>query len=342
MKNLKFQLIFVFFVFLFFSCQENLKKDKEPIKEKTSTTTKPKSEAFILDSLIKNSPKNADLYFKRSQYYYKTDFQPKALVDILTAIKLDPTNASFYLFGSNIYMAMKQADDAIELLVDGISKNPKNEELFIRNVEYNYYVKDYKKALLFADELLRINKNNANAYFFKGMIFKSLDKTNKAISNFQTCVEQDPTYYNAYMQLGLLMSSKKDDLAINYFDNALKINANSREARYAKAYYYQQKKQYNKARAVYEEMIMKNKKDFQAFYNIGYCLAEQDSLLKAYKHFDIASNLKVDYVDAIFMKGQMSERMGDIKNAKIFYHVALKLLPDNEIIKESLANLSGK
>jgi len=64
---------------------------------------------------------------------------------------------------------------------------------------------------LFADELLRINKNNADAYFFKGMIFKSLEMKNKSISNFQTCVEQDPTYYNAYMQLGLLMSNKKDD-----------------------------------------------------------------------------------------------------------------------------------
>jgi len=172
------------------------------------------------------------------------------------------------------------------------------------------------------------------------MIYKSIDNNDKAISSFQTCVEQDPTFYNAYMQLGLLMAENKNDLAISYYDNALKLQNDSREALYGKGFYLQQTKKYNKAKKSYQEMISNDKNDFQAFYNYAYCLMEQDSLNKAFRNFKIASKIKVDYVDAIFMLGQISESIGDIPNAKKYYNTALKLLPDNETIKESLKGLN--
>lgn len=337
-KNI-FLYLFVFSFLLIFSCDE----PNKAIETETVTETKiPKSKTFVLDSLIEANPENAELFYNRALYYYEKDFQPKALVDILTAIKVDKSIEKYYLLGGDIYISMSQGQEAIDLINDGIQATKNSEALFLRATEYNFYMKDYKKAMILVNDLLKINKNNADAYFFKGLILKNSNEPNKAISSFQTCIEQDPTHYNAYMQLGLLFSEQNNDLAINYFNNAIKLNNQSREALYAKGYYFQQKKEYNQAKEAYIQMIKNNNKDFQAFYNIGFCLMEQDSLEKSYKNFKIAANIKIDYVDAIFMMGQISERLGDIPAAKIKYHTALKLLPDNETIKEALEEIQDK
>lgn len=334
---------FSLFVTLFiYSCGETDKNTSETNTETENKVQVNKPKNFILDSLILANPNNPELYYNRSLFNYEKNFQAKALVDILTAIKLEKTTAKYYLLAGEVYIAMSQGQDAIDVINDGIQATKDNEELYLRATEYNFYMQDYKKAMILVNDLLKINKNNADAYFFKGLIYKNLNDKDKAISSFQTCVEQDPTHYNAYMQLGILFSEKNNDFAINYFDNALRIRSDSREALYAKGYFYQQQKQYNQAKQTYVQMLKNDNKDFQAFYNIGYCLMEQDSLQKSYKHFKIAANIKVDYVDAIFMMGQISERIGDIPNAKIQYHTALKLLPGNETIQEALDGVSNK
>lgn len=335
----KFLYILVIFFFAI-SCKEDKNKTVNiPVEEQEVIKT---SESAILDSMINNEPNNAELYYKRANYYAKVDFVPKALVDVLTAIKIDPSKVDYYLMAGDIYINMGQGEDAVKTVEKAIQIIPGNEDLYIRNIEYQYLLKDYKKALIVVNDLLRINKNNAEAYFFKGLIFKETNNIEKSISSFQTCVEQDPTFYNAYMQLGLLFSRKNDDLAINYFDNALKIKNKSREAIYGKAYHYQQRGQYNKAIIEYKKMIENDRGDFQAFYNTAYCFLEQDSLIKAYQNFQIASSIKPDYVDAIFMLGQVNKSLGNIPDARKQYNIALKLLPENETIIKALKDIEGK
>jgi len=333
-------IIIVFSIFLVTSCKEQTK----PIVEETKQTSTEKevSSSSVLDSMILENPKNAELFYKRAKYYIDVNYIPKALIDILTAIKLDSSKIDYYLMAGDIYINMGQGEDAVEVIQNGIRTNPDSEDLFIRNIEYLYFLKDYKKALIVTNDLLKKNRNNAEAYFFKGLIYKDLKNIDKAISSFQTCVEQDPSFYNAYMQLGLLFTEKNNDLAINYFDNALKLKEKSREALYGKAYYYQQQKKFNKAKKVYKSMMLNNRRDFQVVYNIGYCYLEQDSLKKAYKHFKLASSIKADYVDAIFMQGQINERWGKYAEARKQYNIALKLLPNNETILQSLKDIDGK
>lgn len=335
---MKKSILFLTLVLLIFGCKdskENTTEDKAKILNSAESAV---SKTLELDSLINNSPNNSDLYYQRSKVFFDIKNHPKALIDILTAINLNNKNAVYYLLGGDIYIAMGQGNDAIKLMSEAISNIPNNEALYTRSIEYSFYMKENKAALNFANDLLRINKNNPDAYFFKGLIFKSSD-VNKAISSFQTCVEQDPTYYNAYMQLGTLFSEKNDELAIKYFDNALKLQPESREAIYGKGYFYQQRKQYELAREEYKKMIIADRRDFQALFNTAHCFLAQDSIAKAEKHFDMALNAKPDYVDAIYMLGQIAEIKGDIPNAKIHYQNALKLLPNNETILESLNKL---
>ena len=71
------------------------------------------------------------------------------------------------------------------------------------------------------------------------MIFKEVGDTAKAVSSFQTAVENNPDYYEAYLQLGMLYYSILDPLALNYLDNAINLNPKSVIGLYTKAMYFQ-------------------------------------------------------------------------------------------------------
>ena len=218
----------------------------------------------------------------------------------------------------------------------GINMNPENEDLYIKAVEYNYYMQNYEAAINFANDLIGINKYNAEAYFLKGMIYKEIGQDKKAISALQTCTEVDPTFYNAYMQLGLIYSKQKDDLAIQYFENAIRIKEGSREAYYAIAYHYQRKKEFKQAIAAYKKMIAMNPKDHEVFFNVGHCYIGLDSLNKAYNHFDLAIKIQPQYAGAYYMKGNISESLGNNEDALKNYQQALNMMPDDTTIMKAI------
>ena len=286
----------------------------------------------ILDSLIQADVRNPDLYFDRAVYYKNKGLFPKAKADIYSALFIDSINADFYMFAGDLFVDMGDGANAAALMSKGINMNPKNEDLYVKAIAYNYYLQRYEAALNFTRDLIQLNKYNAEAYFFKGMIFKEINKENEAISSFQTCIEVDPGFYNAHMQLGLLFSYGGNDLSVQYFENALRLDENSREAMYAIAYHYQQKDEFKLAVNQYKKMILLNSKDHEIFFNLGHCYIGLDSLDKAYKHFDLATQIQPQYAGAYYMKGNLREIQGNNAEALINYQQALNMLPGDTTI----------
>jgi len=341
MKKLVYLLSSIMFVsFLLFSCTENNAKE-EVVKEEDEVLPATREKVF-LDSLIRQSPNNSDLYFQRARYNFRNGIKHAALADIYSAIHLDSTVAQYYYLGGDLFIEMGEGNKAVQLMSKGISLIPNDEELYLRAVEYNYYMGYYQSAINFANDLLKINKFNADAYFLKGMIYKELEDTSKAISNFQTCVEQDPAHYNAYMQLGLLFSEKKDNIALRYFENALNIEPKSREAMYGKAYHFQRLKKFETAIEEYKQIVLVYPKDSEIYYNIGYCYIQTDSLEKAYSNFDIATKIDPAYAGAYYMKGYVSELGGNYPNAKFNYSQAGKMLPNEPKVLEAIERIKNK
>ena len=314
----------------FLCCKNSSEPAKDAVVEEIDKTI------LLLDSLIKANPRNPDYYYDRALYYKRIGIEPKAAADIYSALHIDSSNLSYYLFAGELFIDMGEGDKAVALMAKGINMNPRNEELYIKSIEYNYYMQHYEAALNFANDLIGINKYNAEAYFLKGMICKEIGQDNKAISSLQTCTEVDPEFYNAYMQLGLIYSKQKDDIAIQYFENAIRLKEGSREAHYAMAYHYQRKKEFNKAILEYKKMIALNPKDHEVFFNVGHCYIGLDSLNKAYNHFDLATKIQPQYAGAYYMKGNISEGLGNNAAALKNYQQALNMMPDDSTILEAV------
>lgn len=322
----------LFFLFVFsISC-----KDEHTIIQDEQSAVVKNDTIALLDSLIEIDPTNDQLYFDRALYYRNQGIYPKAVSDIYNALHIDSAKVDYYLLAGELFIMMGEGTKAAALMSKGINMNPENELMYEKAIQYNFYLKHYDSALNFSKDLLEMNKYNDVAYFYRGMVFKEKEELNNAISSFQTCIEVNPTYYDAHMQLGLLYSAQKEDVALQYFKNAIAIEQDSREAYYAIAYHHQSKGDYYKAILEYKDMVLRNPKDHEAFYNIGFCYVEMDSLDKAYNNFTIATNLHPQYVGAYYMKGYVSELAGNNKDALLQYQTALKMMPNDARILEAI------
>ena len=173
------------------------------------------------------------------------------------------------------------------------------------------------------------------------MNYKEIGDTAKAISSFQTAIEQEPDYYDAYMQVGLLMSFQKNDLALEYLNNALRLDSNSMEVFYAIAMHYQNKGEYQTAIQVYKDAINIDPQFEHAFHNIGYIYLDLDSIDKAFKFLNLAIQVSPSYALAYYHRGKCHEINGDYRDAMMDYQQALNFDPDLLMAREDLHKLKA-
>jgi tetratricopeptide (TPR) repeat protein len=217
---------------------------------------------------------------------------------------------------------------------------PENADAMLKYAELQLYFEEYKSTLEYIDKALAIDKLNAKAYFMRGMAYKLSGDTAKAVSNFQTTIDQDPEYYHAYIQLGLLYATKHSKLAEDYYNNAIKLNPKSIEAHFNLAMFYQEDSLYDDAIIEYSKVLEIDPKYKQAHYNLGYIHLVYLLVYKqAVIHFTNAIACDPAYAEAYYNRGYSYELLGDVTNAKADYDQALKIRPNYEMPIKGLNRL---
>jgi tetratricopeptide (TPR) repeat protein len=178
------------------------------------------------------------------------------------------------------------------------------------------------------------------AFFIKGMAYREMGDTAKAVQNLQIAVEKDQQYYDAYMQLGLIFSTKHNPLAADYFKNALNIRPKSIEAYYGLGMFFQSVEEYNKAIESYTTILKIDPKYKYAHFNLGYIhLVYLKVYDAAIKHFTDAIIVDPNYAEAYYNRGYSFELRGDINNARTDYIQAMKIKPNYSKAVEGMNRL---
>lgn len=324
------------------SCGGN-ETENLPEEEKTSQKD-PQLE--ILDEQIRQNPNDPELWFNKSEIYYgKQDFK-NAIKNLEKAIESDSSIAFLYIRISDIYLMeedsrsrLPDSKKAVDWLLLYLNKYPENDQVMHELAETYTYIEHYNESIQVLNQAIALKKFNPEAYFKIGFNYKYKKDTLKAISNFQKAVEQDPDNYDAYMQLGTLFASRKSDLALTYFNNALAIDPTNTNAIYAKAKFLQDKLRFREAKATYKSLILLDRQHEFTYYNLGYIYFAQDSLEKSYSNFERAIKASPAYADAYYGRGTVSEAMGNIEYAKRDYKNALNINPKHSLALEALQEL---
>lgn len=292
------------------------------------------------DLLISEDPDNSELYFQRAQYHFEQENVFSGTADIEKAIQLDSTQSKYFVLLSDFNFVMRKIPEVKINLTNALRLDSNNTEALLKFAEFQLYLQDYPLVFGYVNRALKINAYLAKGYFLKGMAYSEMKDTALAVSSFQTCVEQDPDYFHAYMQLGLIFATKNDPLCVTYFNNAIRVNPEKPEAHYALGYFYQEHGQYNEAIACYDNMLKVSPGNASGLYNKGYVyLVYLKNYEEAIRLFTEAIKVEPRYADAYYNRGFAYELKKNLQAAKADFENALRIESGHTLAKRGLLRL---
>ncbi len=344
-KMTKFKFIFFLTLpFILTSCSTKETPEETVVKKNDSILEKLNSpELKAINKLLVEDSDNDSLYNQRARIYIGLKQFDEALGDALRAMRLDSTKAKYMVTLADVYFATNKTKYAKETLEATIKTFPENTEALLKLAELFYLVRQYENAILNINKALRIDENIANAYYLKGSVFKEMGDTAKAISSLQTAIEQDNKFFDAFLDAGILYASRKNSLAFEYYDNALRLRPSNENVLFAKAKLLQDMNKVDESVALYKEILLKNSSNVDALYNLGaISLNKKKNINEAIDYFSKAIAVDPQNTEAYFARGASFELMKDVDNAKADYNMCLKITPNYEPAISGLNNLAKK
>lgn len=278
----------------------------------------------------------ADLYFQRGNALRRLHLDSLAAADYIRAVRLDTNKAEYLSAVGDILFEARDLEGSREWLRKALLKNPKDPQARLNLAKGDLINKDYNAAFEQINTVLRANPYDADAYFLKGMVYKDIKDTTKAISAFQTSLQVQPDYKESLMQLGFIAQDRKDSTALQYFRNAYLADTNDLFPIYTRGQYFGGKEQWARAKNEYQFAISRAPEYADAHFAMGYTLLQEDSVEKALPYFRKAAGLDPQNPNAAFNAGICEEYLGNPAAARQHYEAALKAAPGYTPAQEAL------
>lgn len=325
-------------IFLLSACKN------EP-KTPSSTDPQVDPELAALNNLIEKSPDNDSLLYRRAEVYYKLEGYDEAIRDLDRAIQLDSLRPAYYHLLADAFLDYGRPNDskrALDVLLTAAARFPGRIPTLLKLSEFQLIVRQHSDALSTLDKILQRDPQNAEAFYMAGRVALDKGDTTAAVASLQKSVRFDAGNEDAWMFLGRIFTNRLNPVALQYFDNVLRLDSTNLEAREFKGVFYKKKGQFDKAFGVYRDIIARNPDYSNAYFDMGIIYLELDSLSKARDNFDIAIKTDPLFVKAYYYRGHCSELEGNTSAALADYRQANGMSPDYKEAKEALERLDKK
>jgi tetratricopeptide (TPR) repeat protein len=344
MKNI---LIVLSLILLFTSCDSNKAAENMNVTLKDTVKIEAIDSLVYFTNKIKDNPNVARSWAARSNYNLSLGSVNDALIDMSTAVTLDSTNVDYRVGFADLLMGTLDLEGAQYNYNYALAIDSSNAKAYVGNGRIYALLNNPGMATGYLNKAYKIDPHLSEAYFLEGMIYRSDfyetgrdESWDRALSSYQTAVEQNPKYYSAYIEMGVMNYEMGKDIALDYFNTAIDIAPNSTEAWYNKGMFYQTKKDYNTAKWCYRTILGIDSSYSQAYFNQGYIsLSYEEQFDSAVFFFEKAIENDSLYFYAYNNLGLSHERNGDMIKAKSAYRSAIEINPDFKLAKENLHSL---
>lgn len=293
-----------------------------------------------LTALLEQDPDNANLLNERAKVFLDVDQNNYALADAGRAILLDSTVAKYYLTISDVYFRLNKPNKCKNALLKAVELQPDYKEPLYRLAQFELYLRNHQESINYANDMLRIDARDDRPFMVKGLCYKELGDTAKAIQNFLEAVSENPDNYDAYVELGILHYVQSNSLAEGYLKSALDIRPEGLDALYALGMHYQTSDKLNQALETYTQIVELDSSYSAAYFNMGYVQYQYLQLYnEALANFDKAVQVNPKYYQAVYMRGLCFEAKGDVARAKREYAYALELNPNYKKAADGMQRL---
>lgn len=320
----------------------------EAVEENTDTLK-------VLDSLtfyenkLKANPNNPTILYERAKYHVRQGDVELAMEDLKSVLAKDSTHLGARELFADISLATLDLESSKYHYEYILSQDSMNSGALLGLAKIFAALSNYAKADYYISASLAADPYSAEPYFTRGLIYRSdYYQTGResswdiAKSSFQTAIEQEPNYYAAYVELGVMHAEIGDSIALEYYNSALDIYPESIEAWYNKGYYYQSRGEVDNALGCFWQLKGIDSTWYKPYYNIGYIhLIMTKELDSATYYFEKCTYWDPANYAAFNNLGLAWEERGDKEKARKYYQKAVEINPDFQLAKDNLNAIGG-
>lgn len=236
-----------------------------------------------LDQALQYDPKDAESYNYRGLAHYKKGDSARALTDFDQAIKLaSKPFAPYYHSRGRAHLDLGNYAKAAADFDEQIKLAPDDEVGYSDRGRVEFAQRRYSAAKAYFDQAIKRHPKFAIAFFLRGKALDALNDRATALPDFQKAAELDPALWEAFTEQAYILSSQgksldaeiaiaemlkqnpqsvaayiaageyhndggDSDLAIDYYDRALKLDPTNLQALQLRAQAYYDEQEFEKA-----------------------------------------------------------------------------------------------
>ena len=211
------------------------------------------------EASIRLNPKNTEAILKLAELFYFVKMYPEALEQVDNAIKINPYLAREYFLKGMIFTDKHDTARAISSMQTAVDQDP---NYFLAYIQLGiiFASKNNPIALTYFDDAIRVQPQNAEPYYDKGMFYQFHGDYDNAIASYlqiskldSLSARPDTLYKHAYYNLGDIYFENKDDVnkSLEYFNRAVKSDTGYYMGYFGRANCYEKLHQIDKALADY-------------------------------------------------------------------------------------------
>ncbi|MBD3638176.1 MAG: tetratricopeptide repeat protein [Crocinitomicaceae bacterium] len=338
-------LIYFAIITVALSCGSNSSNDAQVVSDQ-DTTAVVDSLAFY-EKKLNADPDSPVIMYERAKYYVRHGDVEMAMADLEKVLAKDSSHMGAQKLYADINLAMLDLEKSKYHYEYILARDSTNSEALLGMAKIYAALSNFGKADYYISSSLRNNPYSPEPYFTRGLIYRTdYYQTGResswdiAKSSFQTAIEQDPDFYEAFIELGVMHAEKGDSIALEYYNSAIDIYPESIEAWYNKGYYYQSRGEVDNALNCYYTLKSIDSTWYSSYYNIGYIhLIMTEELDSAIYYFEKCTYWDPGNYAAFNNLGLAWEKKGDLNNARKYYHKAVEINPDFQLAKDNLNEL---
>jgi Tfp pilus assembly protein PilF len=188
---------------------------------------------------------------------------------------------------------------------------------------------DYQGALHHIDRALKLQPDNAEAFFNRGLALHKLDRLDDAVASYDRALALKHDYAEAFYNRGhALHAQNRLDEALASYDRAVALRPGAADAFNNRGNTLLELKRLDEALASYERAIALKPDFAEAFVSRGVALHKLDRLEDAVASYDRAIALKPDNADAFYNRGFALQGVKRLDEALASYDRAIMLRPN--------------
>lgn len=146
------------------------------------------------DAAMRLAPSSSRVAANRAMVVFANGEQEAALVEIGRAIALDPGSSYCQLAGACLMMELDRDKEAMEYVSAGLRLNPRSSRLLYMKGRLLHRQDNYDGALGAFEEALWIDRNDADANYYRGVCLEKLGYDEEATKSYKKAAELSSYY----------------------------------------------------------------------------------------------------------------------------------------------------